>query len=317
MICYNNTGVVKNTSNSSYGPFGFASSGPQNTQLGTICQNNINVYRNGTSSAKTSGYFPYTNAFDNASKSNNLDHPVDPKFADFVAGDLTLLAGSPAIDGGVPMKEVSLDGYIVPAYNDTAIGAVDIGAYESGTAKWKVGYTDSEAPAAPSGLSATEITNSGFTLNWTPTTDNIGVSVYEAWQGETLLGSTSEKNTSMILTGLTSGTNYQVVLKAKDSTGNVSGASDQLNVTTLYPTSINELTNEDIRIYGHDQSVVVDLSKLSGNSKVNIFDAHGSKIKIEQTVGNEVFEIPLTGAGIYLVQVEHGRQIFSEKVFVF
>jgi len=316
MICYNNTVVVKNTSNSGYGPFGFASSAPQNTQLGSICKNNVNVYRNGTSSVKTSGYLPFSNAFDNATKSNNLNHPADPKFVDFVGGDLTLLAGSPAIDAGVPMEEVSLDGNTIPPYNDEAIGSVDIGAYEFGTSNWKVGYTDSQVPSAPSGLSATDLTSSGFTLNWTASADNIGVSVYEAWQGETLLGSTSGKNTSMILTSLTSGTNYQVVLKAKDAAGNSSESRESLSVTTIFPTSIQDLDKDNVRIFGNDRVIVVDLSKLVENSRVIIYDMHGSVIKIQQSKGNEVLRIPFPDTGIYLVRVENGRQIFIQKVII-
>jgi hypothetical protein len=317
MICYNNTIAVKNTSSASYGPFGFASSGPQNTQLGSICRNNVNVYRNGASSVKTQGYFPFTNAFDNAIKSNNLNHPADPKFTDFVGGDLTMQVGSPAIDAGVSMEEVSLDGYIVPAYNDTAIGSVDIGAYESGTAKWKVGYTDSQVPTVPSGLSATEVTSTGFILNWTPSVDNLGIASYEVWNGETLLGSTSGKNTNMSIAGLNSGTKYEVVLKAKDTAGNISRASEQLIVTTLYPTSINKLTNEDVRIFGRDRFVVIDLSRLDGNSRVIVFDANGSVLRNQQSTGNEVLSIPILNSGVFLVQVENERKSMTQKVVLF
>ena len=318
MICYNNTIAVKNTSSAGYGPFGFGSSASQNTQIGSICRNNVNVYRNGTSSVKTPGYFPFTNAFDNATKSNNLNQPADPKFSDFLNGDLSLLPNSPAIDAGVQMEEVGLDGYTIPAYNDTAIGSVDIGAYESGTTKWKVGYTDSETPAAPSGLLATDITSSGFTLNWTASADNIGVSVYEAWQGETLLGSTSGKNTNMIFTGLMSGTNYLVVVKARDAAGNISlSSSPALNVTTLFPTSFNELTRQEVEIFGRDRSVLIDLTKLNGNSKVIIFNALGSIIRIEQTSGNKVLTIPLSASGVYLVRVENELKSLTQKVVLF
>ena len=162
MVCYNNTVVVKNTSATPYGPFGFASSAPQNTQLGSICQNNINVYRNGISTVKSAGYFPYTSAFDNATKSSNIDHPADPKFTNFVGGDLSLQASSPAINAGIEMQTIVLDGITVPAYNDPVIGSIDIGAYEHGQTSWVSGITNRLAPTE---LSANDITSSGFILN--------------------------------------------------------------------------------------------------------------------------------------------------------
>lgn len=313
MICYNNTVVVKRTSLTGYGPFNFGSSGPKNTQLGTFSRNNINVYRNVTISLSPSGYAIYTDAFDNATKSNNLNQPADPKFNDFLNGDLSLLPNSPAIDAGVTMEDLTLDGYTIPAYNDTAIGTVDIGAYEFGKAKWKVGYTDSKAPTAPSGLSASDITTSGFTLKWTPSTDNLGIASYEVHQGETLLGSTSGKNTSMNITGLNSGTKYEVILKARDAAGNISGASSQLSVTTLFPTGIENISDLEygLKFFPNpaEKTCQIQLTNpgiQDGDVTLNVYSIQGklihSSIHITQP---ELLEISLNTStlqsGVYLV----------------
>jgi hypothetical protein len=315
MICYNNTIAVKNTSNASYGPFGFASSGPLNTQLGSICRNNINIYRNGTNSQKTPGYFPFSNAFDNAAKSNNLLHPGDPKFTDFVNGDLTLLAGSPAIDAGVVMEEVSLDGYTIPAYNDPAIGSIDVGAYEYGQTSWNAGITNRLSPTE---LSASDITSTGFILNWLAAPTPEKVTVYEAYSGDILLGTAPGSAKTMKIDGLTSNTNYQVILKAKDSLGNFDiPGSPVLSVTTLMPTSITELTSLDVKIYACDHSVMVDLSNLDGNSRVIVYNSNGSVIKIQQSGGHELLRIPVSASGILLVQVENDRKTLTKKVVLF
>jgi hypothetical protein len=237
MICYNNTIAVKNTSSASYGPFGIASSASQNTQLGTICRNNVNIYRNGTSSVKTSVYMPFTSAFDNAVKTNNLNHPADPKFTDFVSGDLTLLAGSPAIDAGVPMEEVSLDGYTIPAFNDIAIGTVDIGAYEYGQAKWTCGYNSEKGivdlipPTAPSNLKALDITTTSFTLTWAAASDNVGIYSYEVLKDGKIIGTVTSL-TALEITDLIINTTYSMTVVAKDAAGNTQ-TSDVLNVKTL------------------------------------------------------------------------------------
>lgn len=68
-------------------------------------------------------------------------------------------------------------------------------------------------------------------LNWSSSTDNIGVTGYNIYRGGVLVG-TSPTN-SFIDTGLTPSTTYSYVVKAFDAAGNESGASNSINVTTL------------------------------------------------------------------------------------
>lgn len=237
MICYNNTIAVKNTSLAGYGPFGFASSASANTHLGSICKNNINIYKNGTSMTSTAGYSPYTSAFGNATKSNNLDHPNDPKFVDFINGDLALTDVSTAIDKGVIMDVLTIDGYTIPAYNDPAVGAVDIGAYEYGQAKWTCGFNSQNGivdlipPTAPSNLKALDITSTSFTLTWAPASDNVGIYSYDVLKDGTIIGTVTSL-TALEITDLTLNTSYSMTVVAKDAAGNTR-ASEVLNVKTL------------------------------------------------------------------------------------
>ncbi|MFN8353059.1 MAG: LamG-like jellyroll fold domain-containing protein [Spirosomataceae bacterium] len=93
-----------------------------------------------------------------------------------------------------------------------------------------VACPDTQAPTAPMGLAASAITTSSFTLSWTASTDNVGVSGYDVYRGTTLVGSTTA--TTFSLTGLSANTSYAITVKAKDAAGNVSAASSVLNVTT-------------------------------------------------------------------------------------
>ena len=237
MISYNNTIVVKNTSNVGYGPFGFASSAAANTQLGSICKSNINIYRNGASMTKTSGYSPYSSAFGNAAKSNNLDHPTDPKFIDFENGDLSLTEASTAINNGIAMEAITIDGYTIPAYNDPAVGAVDIGAYEYGQAKWTGGFNSQNGivdlipPTAPSNLKALDITTTSFTLTWAPASDNVGIFSYDVLKDGVLSGIVTSL-TALEIADLTINTSYSMTVVAKDAAGNTQ-ASEVLTVKTL------------------------------------------------------------------------------------
>ena len=90
--------------------------------------------------------------------------------------------------------------------------------------------TDTQAPAAPTGLSSSSITETTFTLSWNAATDNVGVTGYDVYSNGSLLGSVT--GTSANITGLTASTTYAMTVKAKDAAGNVSSASSALNVTT-------------------------------------------------------------------------------------
>ncbi|WP_408025050.1 GEVED domain-containing protein, partial [Tenacibaculum sediminilitoris] len=89
---------------------------------------------------------------------------------------------------------------------------------------------DNEAPTAPTSLAASSITATSLTLNWTASTDNVGVTEYDVYQGTTKIGSST--TTSYNVTGLTASTAYTFTVKAKDAAGNVSATSNTANATT-------------------------------------------------------------------------------------
>ena len=96
---------------------------------------------------------------------------------------------------------------------------------------------DTEAPTAPTGLTASNITETTADLSWNASSDNVGVTEYEVFQGASSLGTTV--NTSAQITGLVANTSYTFSVKAKDAAGNVSGASNSVNVTTVSPSNVD------------------------------------------------------------------------------
>lgn len=92
--------------------------------------------------------------------------------------------------------------------------------------------TDTQKPTAPTNLTTNNITTNSFTLNWTASTDNVGVTGYIVYVNSTSFSTTA---TTLDITGLSSATSYTVYVKAKDSAGNISDASNSVNVTTLTP----------------------------------------------------------------------------------
>jgi chitodextrinase len=94
------------------------------------------------------------------------------------------------------------------------------------------GSSDTTAPSAPTSLTASGTTQTTTNLSWTASTDNVGVTGYDVYQGAILKGSTTTA-TTFAITGLTASTAYAFTVKAKDAAGNISAASNTANVTTL------------------------------------------------------------------------------------
>lgn len=89
---------------------------------------------------------------------------------------------------------------------------------------------DPQAPTTPTNLAASSISQTGFTLTWTASTDNVGVTGYEVFQNGVSVGTSS--NTSKTVSGLTCNTTYSMTVKARDAAGNWSAASAVRSVTT-------------------------------------------------------------------------------------
>ncbi|MFB3386308.1 M4 family metallopeptidase [Flavobacterium sp. LAR06] len=108
-----------------------------------------------------------------------------------------------------------------------AFYAVGVGAAYSGS-------TDTVAPTAPTALAASGTTGTTTNLAWTASTDNVAVTGYDIYQGTTLKGSST--TTTYTVTGLTASTAYTFTVKGKDAAGNISAASNAVNVTTTTTT---------------------------------------------------------------------------------
>ncbi|EZH72511.1 hypothetical protein ATO12_23980 [Aquimarina atlantica] len=107
------------------------------------------------------------------------------------------------------------------------------GTYGRGV--WKVplvGSTggDTQAPSAPSNLTASNVTQNTIDLSWTASTDNVGVTGYDVYQGNTVIGTVT--TTTYQATGLTANTAYSFKIKAKDAAGNQSNFSNTVTATT-------------------------------------------------------------------------------------
>ena len=122
--------------------------------------------------------------------------------------------------------------------------------------------SDGQAPTAPMGLAASDVTMTSFSLSWTASAADAGVEGYLVYQGVTLLGITG--STSYELTNLTCGTTYNITAKAYDTEGEVSLAGSAEISTTDCSGGVNILVNPGI-----ENPLTIGWTEDWGNSAVD------------------------------------------------
>ncbi|UAY52943.1 fibronectin type III domain-containing protein [Ferruginibacter albus] len=121
--------------------------------------------------------------------------------------------------------------YIVRAINNN--GASAVSNEISVTTK-----SDVTAPTAPTNLTVTGTTRSTVSLSWGESSDDVGVYKYDIYVNGTKVYSTS--NTTFTVANLTALQTYAFTVKARDLTGNLSPASNQVSA----PAALSGLTYE-------------------------------------------------------------------------
>ena len=92
---------------------------------------------------------------------------------------------------------------------------------------------DTSAPSAPTGLAVQGRTQTGITVGWTASSDNVGVTGYGRYRNGSLVSSGT--GTSYTFSGLTCGTSYSLGIDAYDAAGNRSTRSSLTASTDACP----------------------------------------------------------------------------------
>jgi hypothetical protein len=91
---------------------------------------------------------------------------------------------------------------------------------------------DTFAPSAPGAVTTTNLTPTGFTVNWSAAIDDVAVTGYEIFVNGVSQGTAAANATSFNVTTLPAGgPPYVVTVRARDAAGNWSTASEPLSVT--------------------------------------------------------------------------------------
>ena len=112
----------------------------------------------------------------------------------------------------------------------TACETFSYGEVEDYTINIATATADTQAPSAPSGLTASNTTQTATSLSWNASSDNVAVTGYDVYRNGSFLASTT--GTSYNVTGLSAATTYSFYVKARDKADNVSANSNTISVTT-------------------------------------------------------------------------------------
>jgi hypothetical protein len=144
------------------------------------------------------------------------------------------------------------------------------------------GSADTQAPTAPTNLTASNITNTTADLTWTASTDNVAVTSYDIYKGGVYIANSTTN--SYNVTGLTQSTTYNFTVYANDAAGNISTVSNTAIFTTLGGSISNVLfsnsfeTGWDGWIDGGSDCYRIKSSRsYDGNYSIRIRDNSGTQ----------------------------------------
>lgn len=141
-------------------------------------------------------------------------------------------ASSITLDHGIGFVTNQTSLTLVPSQNTiyTLIATNSIGTAMSRINVWISPLADGQAPTAPAGLSGSAQSTGGVKLMWSASTDNVGVFGYQVLRNGAVIASVTGLSYSDVTTSPSTTYTYQV--KAYDASGNVSPASNSVQVTT-------------------------------------------------------------------------------------
>jgi streptogrisin C len=155
--------------------------------------------------------------------------------------------------------------------------------------KWQLtlvtsgGTGDTTAPSAPGNPRSTGTTSNSVSLAWDASTDNVGVTGYDVYNGSAL--ATSVAGTSATVGGLNPDTAYTFTVKARDAAGNASPASAAVSARTQAGGGGRTLTNDtDYAIRDYQQVFSPVTSTLPGSAATTI----GVSLTIRHTCAEDL-----------------------------
>lgn len=213
-----------------------------------------------------------------------------------VSGSFTIPSG--AMEGQTRMR-VSMKYNAIP----TSCETFTYGEVEDYTVNIVSSGADTQAPTAPTNLTASNVTETTVDISWIASTDNVSVTGYEVYQGASLLGTVT--GTSANISGLTANTSYSFSVRAKDAAGNISASSNTVNVTTLSPPDAQAPTAPTNLTASNVTQTTVDLAWSASTDNVGVtgYDVYQGASLLGTVTGTSATATGLTASTSYSFSV--------------
>lgn len=169
-----------------------------------------------------------------------------------------------------------------------------------------------EAPSIPKNLSVSNITKSSAVLSWEESTDNIAVTGYDIYQGNTLIGTTNL--TSYTLTGLSEGTSYSYTIKAKDYAKNISASSDPVSVTTttLSVENHDQKKNQYI-LYPNPAAQRLFIQQPDTTAAIYKISNLNGQVVLQGSLNENGIEVNSLSSGVYIIELKNDGKTIIKK----
>jgi len=149
---------------------------------------------------------------------------------------------------------------------------------------------DTQPPTAPTNLASSNLTSISFTLSWSASSDNVGVTGYDVYQNGIKINLTNITSPSYNVISLLPNTLYSYYVKAKDAAGNQSVISSILDVLTplgdIIPPSAPTNLNATIIT---QNSFRLNWNTSSDNIAVTGYDVYRNGIKLNGSIVTNTF----------------------------
>ncbi|MEZ4792267.1 MAG: M12 family metallo-peptidase [Gelidibacter sp.] len=185
----------------------------------------------------------------------------------------------------------------------TSCESFQYGEVEDYTVNIQGAASDTTPPTAPTNLTASGTTQTATNLSWTASTDNVGVTGYDVYQGSTVIATVT--GTTHQVTGLTASTTYSFSVKAKDTAGNVSSVSNSVSVTTLAPPDTTAPTTPTSLAASGTTQTTTNLSWSASTDNVGVtgYDVYQGSTVIATVTGTTRQVTGLTANTVYSFRV--------------
>ena len=137
-------------------------------------------------------------------------------------------------NGGVDDLSLDTNGRYVRMYGTKRGTAFGYSLFEFEVYGANGGPVDKTPPSPPTNLHQVGTAKpTSFSIAWDAATDNVGVQLYEVYNGGTKIKTVGGNQLATTIdTGVTPNTTYQIVVNARDAAGNLSQASNAVEITT-------------------------------------------------------------------------------------